>query len=151
MLLIAWTLSHPSGASHAQDQVPVDSMGKFLGHTVMCGCLPYEDDHLLALYFALLVEWEDSSYADAASGYMELARDGDYRNEATFCSIICDHEFTVYLTDVITVIDLETEPEEFIVRYNYYRDRHGSGDAGTESSGEGLNESDPVWPTGHRS
>lgn len=101
-------------------------MGKFLGHTVMCDCLPYEDDHLLALYFALLAEWEGDSYAEAASGYMELVRDGDYRNEATFCSIICDHEFTIYLTDVVAVIDLETEPEVFVENYKSYLKDHES-------------------------
>lgn len=57
---------------------------------------------------------------------MELVRDGDYRNEATFCSIICDHEFTIYLTDVVAVIDLETEPEVFVENYKSYLKDHES-------------------------
>ena len=59
--LVAFLFVFSSTATRAQDHVPVDDMGKFLGHTVMCGCLPFEDDHLLAVYFALLVEWEGDS------------------------------------------------------------------------------------------
>lgn len=135
LVLVALTFVLSSVSTRAQDHVPVDDMGKFLGHTVLCGCLPFEDDHLLAVYFALMVEWEGDSYADAASGYMQLVRDKDYRNQATFCSIICDHEFTTYLTDVVSMVDLDTEPATFIASYNGYRDAHGAGTAAGGTSG----------------
>ena len=54
---------------------------------------------------------------------------------ATFFSIICDHEFTTYLTDVVSMVDLDTEPATFIASYNGYRDAHGAGTAAGGTSG----------------
>lgn len=50
-------------------------------------------------------------------------------------TIICDHEFTTYLTDVVSMVDLDTEPAAFIASYNGYRDAHGAGTAAGGTSG----------------
>jgi len=140
LVLVLVPLGFPGRTVHAQDEVAVDTMGKFLGHTVMCECIAQEDDHLLALYYALMVEWDGRSYADSASGYMKLVLDGDYRNEDAFCAIICNHEFTTYLTDVVTIVDLKSEPETFLTDYSRYREMNDGDRRDASATSEALPE-----------
>jgi hypothetical protein len=109
------------GQARAQDSTPADTMGRFLGFTVMCDCFNEDPEHLQALYYALMVEWRDESYATAASGFMRETADnaGLYHAEANLCWEICDNDFVPYLDDVMTMIDLETEPISFIEDYTW--------------------------------
>ncbi len=114
------------GQARAQDSTPADTMGRFLGFTLMCDCFNEDPEHLQALYYALMVEWRDESYATAASGFMRETADnaGLYHAEANLCWEICDNDFVPYLDDVMTMIDLETEPISFIEDYTWgYRAR----------------------------
>jgi len=130
--LVFWILALMPQLGAAQDSTPADRMGRFMGYTVMCDCFHEDPEHLQALYYALLVDWRDSSYAEAASGFMREVADnaGRYQGEATFCWEICNHDMTTYLTDVMTMIDMETEPMSFIGNYTWaYENWFGDGTA----------------------
>jgi len=133
-----------SGPSRAQDDVAPDALGRFLGFTVMCGCFSEPPEHLQALYYALLLEWGDQSYATAASGFMREVADnaGRYQGEATVCWRICDNEFLTYLTDTMTMIDMDTEPESFINNYRWAYNTWFGDDA--NRSLDELYETDPA-------
>jgi len=117
--VLVWSVLAWSVPARAQTGVAADAMGRFLGYTVMCGCLSEEPEHLQALYYALLVEWADSSYAEAASGFMREVADnaGRYQGEDTQCWRICSNEFVVTLEDTMAMIDMETEPASFRADY----------------------------------
>lgn len=110
-----------AGQAQAQNSTPADTMGKFLGFTVMCDCFNEEPEHLQALYYALLVDWRDESYASAASGFMRETADnaGRYHAEANFCWEVCNNDFVPYLDDVMTMIDMQSEPISFIENYTW--------------------------------
>ncbi len=127
LVIAAICLAAPA---RAEDRVNPQIVGEFLGYTLMCGCLPYEPDHLQAVYYALLVEEQGVSYANTAAGYMHHTRDGFYRNTGTFCSsFICSNDYALYMGEIVAMIDLDTEPADFQQAYWEERNDHRSDSA----------------------
>jgi hypothetical protein len=105
-------------AARSDDTVSAKTMGEFLGYVVMCECLPYESSHQQAAFYALLVEEQGRTYADVADSHMRFTLGGDYRNTEAFCSVhICPSDAALYYGEVLSMIDVETEPEAFRLDY----------------------------------
>lgn len=120
------------GPAESQEASP-RRVGEFLGFILMCGCLPYETAHQSAAFYALMVEEQGARYADTAAGYMRQIQNGSYRNTGTVCSgYVCRNDYTIYMGEILAMIDLETEPDVFM---DAYERAYGTG--GDDSARDG--------------
>ena len=129
VIAVAVLAPAPGSADDATTYIGPSTMGRFLGYTLMCRCLPYDEDYLQGVYYALFVDWQDETYADQMMGFLHSTMQGDYRDFDLFCqSKVCPNDYTIYLRDVVSMIDLDKESVAFQANYRHAVEGLGPGD-----------------------
>jgi hypothetical protein len=139
LLMSAVALSPASAPVMAQDRPEAGSLGKVLGYTILCDCVPGDPEWLMSVYFAIIENAYDRNLAEAMSGHMRVAVNSAWDNEMSICARVCGMEITQDLRELVSGIDGVVESPEF-------QEYAGSAlQNGAEAEEEARPEPDPSW------
>ena len=125
----------------AQERPEAGDLGRLLGYTILCDCVPGDPDWLMSVYFAIIENAYDRDLAEAMSGHMRVALNSGWDNEMSICSRVCGLEITQDLRELVAGIDGVVGSPEFQPYIAPATKDGGGASAQTQPSPE----PDPTW------